>query len=204
MNAADLTDAVTDDQQTELSRIGSSKTLYADTRGEMDAETVHATAAAREAAARETFAAWADDEGHDEAAALFTKAAEAAAERLDGLDAEPADWTPAMHDPLDDLEGTVARLGGLLGWTLVDKKIKEQHTGFFTGQADPQTASTFRSAGSDVIDLREDVSDLLDDVCADDADWARAEESANAVIEAAYDEFFSTLENLGVNPKPVC
>ena len=204
MDAAALIDDVTDDQQTELSRIGSSKLLYADTRGEMDEETVYATAAAREAAASETFAAWADDENYEEAAALFADAADDASARLDALDADPADWTPAMHDPLDDIDGTAARLGGLLGWTLVDKKVKEQLTGFFTGQADPQTASTFRSAGSDVIDLREEVTDLLDTVCADDADWERAQESANAVIEAAYDEFFSTLENLGVNPKPVC
>ncbi|MFC7018884.1 MULTISPECIES: rubrerythrin family protein [Haloarcula] len=204
MDAAALIDDVTDDQQTELSRIGSSKTLYADTRGEMDADTVFAAAAAREAAASGTFAAWADDEEHDEAAALFAETAEAAESRLASLDAEPADWTPAMHDTLDDLEGTVARLGGLVAWTLVDKKVKEQLTGFFTGQADPQTASTFRSAGGDVVDLREDVSDLLDAVCDGEDDWANARESATAVVEAAYDEFFETLEDLGVNPKPVC
>jgi hypothetical protein len=204
MNAADLTDAVRDDQQTELSRLGSSKTLYADTRGEMNPDEVFAAAAAREAAASETFAAWADDESHDDAAALFADAAEGAADRLESLDADPADWTPAMHESLDDREGTVARLGGLLGWTLVDKKVKEQLTGFFTGQADPQTASTFRSAGSDVEALREETSDLLDAVCESDDDWATARDAATAAIDAAYDEFFETLEDLGVNPKPVC
>jgi hypothetical protein len=204
MDTAALIDDVTDDKQTELSRLGSSKTLYADTRGEMDEATVFAAAAAREAAASETFAAWADDESHEEAAVLFADAAEAAESRLASLDADPADWTPAMHDTLDDQAGTVARLGGLLAWTLVDKKVKEQLTGFFTGQADPQTASTFRSAGSDVVDLREDAGDLLDTVCEGEDDWERARESATAVVEAAYDEFFETLESLGVNPKPVC
>ncbi len=121
MTAADLIDAVRDDQQTELSRLGSSKTLYADTRGEMEPDVVLAAAAAREQAAHETFDAWSDD-ANDDAAALFVDAATETAERGDSTDAEPVDRTPAMHDVLDDLDGTVERLGGFVGWTLVDKK----------------------------------------------------------------------------------
>ena len=98
----------------------------------------------------------------------------------------------------------VERLGGFVGWTLVDKKVKEQYTGFFTGQADPQTASTFRSAGSDVVALRDEAAELLDAVCEDDDDWDAAEAAAIDVISTAYDEYFETLEDLGVNPKPVC
>jgi len=203
MTAADLLDAVRDDQQTELSRLGSSKTLYADTRGEMEPDVVLAAAAAREGAAHDTFDAWSDDD-HDDAAALFADAAGETAERRDSLDADPVDRTPAIHDVLDDLDGTVERLGGFVGWALVDKKVKEQYTGFFTGQADPQTASTFRSAGSDVEALREEAAELLDAVCEDDDDWDAAEAVAIEVIATAYDEYFETLEDLGVNPKPVC
>jgi hypothetical protein len=203
MTAADLIDAVRDDQQTELSRLGSSKTLYADTRGEMEPDVVLAAAAAREQAAHDTFDAWSDDD-HDDAAALFADAAAETAERRDGIDADAADRTPAMHDVLADLDGTVERLGGFVGWTLVDKKVKEQYTGFFTGQADPQTASTFRSAGSDVEALREEAAELLDAVCEDDDGWDAAEVVAIEVIATAYDEYFETLEDLGVKPKPVC
>ena len=188
MTAADLLDAVRDDQQTELSRLGSSKTLYADTRGEMEPDVVLAAAAAREGAAHDTFDAWSDDD-HDDAAALFADAAGETAERRDSLDADPVDRTPAMHDVLDDLDGTVERLGGFVGWALVDKKVKEQYTGFFTGQADPQTASTFRSAGSDVEALREEAAELLDAVCEDDDDWDAAEAVAIEVIATAYDTF---------------
>ncbi|MBV0900194.1 rubrerythrin family protein [Haloarcula salina] len=200
---ADLIDAVRDDQQTELSRLGSSKTLYADTRGEMEPDAVLAAVAAREAAAHETFDAWSDD-ADESAAALFADAAAGAAERREAIDAEAADRTLSVHDVLDDLEGTVERLGGFVGWALVDKKVKEQATGFFTGQADPQTASTFRSAGSDVEDLREEAADLLAAVCDGDDDWDAAEGAAVDVIQAAYDEYVGTLEDLGVNPKPVC
>ena len=112
--------------------------------------------------------------------------------------------THTMYETLADLDGEVARLGGLVGWTLVDKKIKEQLTGFFTGQADPQSASTFRSAGSEVEALREDAGDLLAETCDGEADWDGAEAAAITVVEAAYDDYVATLEELGVNPKNVC
>jgi hypothetical protein len=200
MNAADLIDAVRDEKQTELSRLGSSKTLYADTRGEMEPDAIHAAAAAREAAAVDTFETWADDAA-DAAADLFTDAASEASERLG--DTDPADREFHMHDTLAGLDATVERLGGLVGWTLVDKKVKEQLTGFFTGQADPQTASTYRSAGSEVEALREDAADLLDSTC-DGEDWDAAEAAAVDVVAAAYDDYVETLEELGVNPKDVC
>ncbi|MDS0260904.1 rubrerythrin family protein [Haloarcula sp. S1CR25-12] len=202
MPADDLIDAVRDDQQTELSRLGSSKTLYADTRGEMEPDAVHAAAAAREAAAAGTFEAWADDESDDAAAELFADAAADAAARRG--DTDPADRDFSMHDVLADLTTTVERLGGLVGWTLVDKKVKEQLTGFFTGQADPQTASTYRSAGGEVEELRADAAGLLAEVCEGDGEWDAAEAAAIDVVAAAYDDYVETLEELGVNPKNVC
>jgi hypothetical protein len=203
MNADDLTEAVRADQQTELSRLGSSKMLYADTRGEMEPDAVTAAAAARERDAHETFDAWsADTEG--EAADIFADAAAGAADRLDATDVAPADREFAVYEILADFDGSVERLGGFLGWTLVDKKVKEQLTGFFTGQADPQTASTYRSAGSEIEELRADAGDLLETACETEADWEAAEAAAIAVVEAAYEEYFETLEELGVNPKPVC
>jgi hypothetical protein len=201
MSAADLIDAVRDDQQTELSRIGSSKTLYADTRGEMEPDAVHAAAAAREAAASDVLDAWAAT-ADGATADFFADAAADAADRRGATG--PADRDFLLYEMLADLDSTVERLGGFVGWTLVDKKIKEQHTGFFTGQADPQTASTFRSAGDDIEALREDAADLLDDACADDADWDAAEAAALDVVRAAYDDYVETLEDLGVNPKNVC
>ncbi|MBX0288089.1 rubrerythrin family protein [Haloarcula salinisoli] len=201
MTADDLIDAVRDDQQTELSRLGSSKTLYADTRGEMEPDAIHAAAAAREAAAAATFEAWADDAA-DAAGALFADAASDASERQG--ETEPADREFHMHETLDALDATIERLGGLVGWTLVDKKVKEQLTGFFTGQADPQTASNYRSAGSEVEELRAEAADLLEETCEGDEDWAAAEGAAIDVVAAAYDDYVETLEDLGVNPKDVC
>jgi hypothetical protein len=200
MTADDLIDAVRDDQQTELSRIGSSKTLYADTRGEMEPDAIRDAAATREAATQSLFEDWAADADGD-VADLFTDAAADAGDRLADTGGDPTDREFGLYDTLTGFETATERLGGLLGWTLVDKKIKEQLTGFFTGQADPQTASTFRSAGGEVEALREDAAALLDDVCED---WDAAEAAAVDAVEAAYDDYVETLEELGVNPKDVC
>jgi len=200
MTAEDLIDAVRDDQQTELSRIGSSKTLYADTRGEMEPDAIRAAAATREAAAQTLFEEWAADSDGG-VADLFADAAAAAGDRLADTGGDPTDREFGLYDTLAGFETTTERLGGLLGWTLVDKKIKEQLTGFFTGQADPQSASTFRSAGTGVEDLREDAAALLDETCED---WDAAEAAALDVVAAAYDDYVETLNELGVNPKDVC
>ena len=203
MTADDLIDAVRDDKQTELSRIGSSKTLYADTHGEMEPNAIRAAAATREAAAQSLFEDWAAD-SDDEVADLFADAAADADDRLDATGGDPLDREFGLYDTLAGFETATERLGGLLGWTLVDTKIKEQLTGFFTGQADPQSASTFRSAGGEVEDLREDAAALLAETCEGDADWNAAESAAVDVVVAAYDDYVETLEALGVNPKDVC
>jgi len=205
MTATDLLDDVRDDNETGLSRLGSSKALYAITGGEMESEAILAAAADRAHAASETFAAWvpeADDEAEQE---LFDEAAQVTADHYEQVlgkldDHDPAD-VPAIQTQLRDADDTAARLGGLLGHTLVANKLIEQFTGFFVGDADPQTASLFRGYGGDVEDLREDVLDLIDDL---DADPDAVAAAATDAIQAAYESYTEQLEAMGVNPKPVC
>jgi len=69
-------EAVSEDNQTALSRLGSSKSLYANTGGEIDTEPVLEATADAEYAAWQTFREWADDEADDEARAAFETTAE--------------------------------------------------------------------------------------------------------------------------------
>jgi hypothetical protein len=206
MDATEFTDAVREDRKTELSRIGSSKSLYADTRGEMEEDAVLAAAADGFAAAADVFEAWAEDDGA--AADFFADAAaterdhyETAVDKLD--DHEPGD-APALYAYLADLDEPVARLGGFVGHAAVADKKTDQLVGFYVGQASPQTSQVFREVGDDIDALEGDALDLLEAVCEGDDDWATAREAATGAITAAYDEYFETLEDLGVNPKPVC
>ena len=211
MTASDFIDSVTEANQTALSRLGSSKALYAETDGELETEQVLRAAAVAEDAAGETFAAWADNETDDDATALFERVVDEEADHYETVAGKLNDPpraadsdVPAIQAVLRGFEETIERAGGLVGRCLIAKRSKEQYTGYFTGEADPQTASLFRGLGSDVDEQVEAAADLVGSVCADDADRERARDAASEAIQAAYDEYTESLEAMGVNPKPVC
>lgn len=204
MDGAAFVERIESDQQTELSRLGSSKSLYADTVGEMEPETVLTAAADAAAHARETFDLWAEESELE----LFAGASSRLTDQYDAIVSELGDHEqgepPAVTEHLRAAEGTPERLGATVGWSLVTERKSTQSSGFFTGQAKPQTASTFRGFGDDYDAIRADALDALESVCDSDEEWERATTAATAVVQASYDEYFETLEELGMNPKPVC
>jgi hypothetical protein len=209
MTPEEFADAVRDDNDTALSRLGSSKSLYAATGGETDADAVLAAAADAEHHARETFRAWADDEPAAPAREVFAQTADEEADHYERVvaelgDYEPDDAVPAIQAALLDRYDTTERVGAFVGRALATANSKSQLVGFFVGQADPQTARLFRELASDVDDQLDRGLALLDEICDDDADWAEARDAANEAIQVAYDEYVEQLESMGVNPKPVC
>ncbi|ELZ73732.1 transcription antitermination protein [Haloferax sp. Atlit-10N] len=198
---SELLDTLRDDHETPLSRLGSSKALYAVTGGEMDGDAVRAAAAAEAAAAADLFDWWADDEPNDEAAALFSDLADTAREHAETVGAESDGSKPNVYDVLAEFETTDGRLGGALARALVSLKTVEQMVGFFVGDADPMAANDFRTLKSDLNDQLDTLEAAIDGLVEDDA---VAREAADAVVEAAYDEYVETLEGMGVKPKNVC
>ncbi|WP_257298094.1 rubrerythrin family protein [Haloarchaeobius sp. FL176] len=204
MDTAAFVEAVEDGNRTELSRLGSSKSLYALTGGEMDEDNVFAVVEALATAQADRYESWAEHADGELADAL-SAAADAEGERA-GDAAGKTDETVegGVFGGLDDCEGAAERAGGLVAATIVTKKLQEQLVGFFVGQADPTTAQTFRSYGDELDERREAALSALDSVCTDDADWEAAVEAASGVVTAAYDVYVDRLEAMGVNPKPVC
>jgi len=208
----DFIETVRTENSTALSRLGSSKALYAETSGELEADTVLRAAAIAEDAARETFVLWADDETYEPAAELFADVASEEADHYETVAAEidnpsrAADVAdlPAIQETLRGYDSTVDRAGGLVGRCLVAKKSKEQYTGYFVGDADPQTASVFRELGGDVEAQLTRAAELVEAVCETADDREQAETAATEAIQAAYTEYTESLESMGVNPKPVC
>ena len=208
MNGAALLDELREEYETELSRLGSSKAIYAVTGGEMTGDAVLEAAATEAATAERVFDGLADDETDDDAAALFeTIAADAADHReATGVDDEEIDLDDdrADYETLAGLTSTPERVGGALGRSLVTGRLVDQTVGFFVGNADPGTADTFRSVSDDVADHRDRAAGILGEVCATDDDRDAARAAARAVIEAAYEFYVDTLESMGVEPKNVC
>ncbi|WP_266079141.1 rubrerythrin family protein [Haladaptatus caseinilyticus] len=208
MNADEFVEAVRKENETALSRLGSSKSLYATTGGELEPDEVFRAAAASEHAAAETFSQWADEETDEGASDLFASIAETEADHYETVAAkveghEPDD-VPALHDYLRGLDDTRARLGGFVGRTLASEKSKTQLTGFFTGQADPQSAQVFRDLKGDLESQLDGAVELLAERCDSDEEWEQAKDAATGAITAAYEEYTESLEAMGVNPKPVC
>ena len=208
MTSEEFADRIREDNRTALSRLGSSKALYADTGGEIERDTVLRATAQAERAAWETYESWSESDDAEAAEAFADTAAEerthyeTVADLL-GEDVEVSE-VPAIQRFLREREDTVSRAGGFLGRTLAAEKSKDQLVGFFVGQADPSTTSEIREMNADLDDQRDRALALLDAVCEDDDDWDRAAEAASGAIQAAYEEYTDRLEGMGVNPKPVC
>ena len=206
MNGSDLAAELRDDHETAFSRLGSSKAMYALTGGEMDGEHVRWAAANDALALAETLDSWVGEAGSETPrSGLFADLADAAREHAaDVVDDPSLDEAPRLYEPLSSLESTPARLGGLLGRYLVAGEHAGQMVGFFVGDADPMAADDFRGLRSDLESERDQVANALEDACASEADWEAAREAADAVIEAAYEDYVETLESMGIKPKNVC
>ena len=203
MTDATIQDDLEDEYETELSRLGSSKALYALTAGEMETGAVLAGLAESSAAAAETFEEWADDDLHDAHDELFEAAAETAREHVERIAGaagdELGDAPEQVGDVLSVQDDPDARFGALLAWTMVVDRTLSQAVGFFVGNADSRGADLFRDLRADLDELRVAATERLDD-----ADRGVVLAAANQVVEAAYDQYVQTLTELGVKVKPVC
>ncbi|RRJ33077.1 rubrerythrin family protein [Halocatena pleomorpha] len=210
MTGSAFIETVRDRNKTALSRLGSSKALYADTAGELEPETVLRAVATAEHAAMETFESWRDAESGRAAEAFADSASEEQDhyETVSGLLDDPDDdfdgTVPAIQSYLRDREETVERIGAFVGRTIAAEKSKEQVTAFFVGQADPQTAGTFRELKSDLEEQLDRAGTLIEAYCETDEEREQAREAASGAIQTAYEEYTDQLESMGVNPKPVC
>jgi len=208
MDANACIQTIRETNETELSRLGSSKSLFADTGGEMESTAVLEAAATAEYHAAVTYDTWAETETGTAAAEAF--AATAAEERSHyedvsaELEAHEPGPVPPIQSYLRDREETIERLGAFIGRTLAAEGSKTQITGFFVGNADPQTASLFREMGDDLDAQLARARSCLDEACDDDAAYERAVEAASGALEVAYASYTDELESLGINPKPVC
>lgn len=198
-----------DEFETELSRLNSSKALYAITEGNMDGPSIRAAADDEALTAAGIFEEWADEETSEEAADLFEDVAEAingeeGHRDLIGSEEGLPDTDRLLYNTLSGFDSTPERVAGLLARTIIARELVSQIVGYFVGEADPQTADTFRTIRGDLDDQRDRALHVLEDVCDSDDEWDDAMAAASATVEAAYDFYVDTLEGMGVEPKNVC
>ncbi|WP_436343060.1 rubrerythrin family protein [Natronorubrum sp. FCH18a] len=210
MDAAEFQDSVEESLSDELERLGSSKLLVALTDADLTEESVLRTVANSERAAMETFESWADDEEHTDAQDAFAEFCEQEREHydrvvafLDGEYEADADASE-LHDRLRSLETTAARLGGLVGRSLVGERTHLQVVSFFVNEGDERRADVFRELRTETAAQGDRALEVLEGLCDGPEDWNRARTAAEDAIGVAYETYAESLDDLGLDPKPIC
>ncbi|WP_435334321.1 rubrerythrin family protein [Haloarchaeobius sp. TZWWS8] len=209
MDADDFLETVRNENQTALSRLGSSKALYALTGGELNAENIEQVAAGLADVNADLFGKWPGevDEGSDEElTSFYAKIADEEGDWYDSLDVDVDGNEYAFHETLREYHSPVTRTAALVGYTLVELKLADQFVGFYVGNADPQTAQTFRDRKGTLEARLDAATEHLARICTDEEgeDEETAERVASEVVQSAYEVYTDRLEEMGVNPKPVC
>lgn len=208
MEGSDVIDTIEEEFETELSRLGSSKALYAISRGEMDTDVVLGVLSARAVETASILEEWSTDEEAGEASELFDSIAQeirAYAGELEAMASNGDDaGSTAFHDYLTAVDSTPGRLGAFVGWLFVSDQSYLQGVGFFVGSQQGDAADLLRDARSDIEAFEERTVAVIDGVCTSDDAYNEVVEAASGLVEAAYDEYVESLESMGIDVKPIC
>lgn len=194
--------AVEADRETELARIEAGPLVRAMAGGEPDPRPVLAAAARAEAAARDTFRAWAESESHDGARAAFSATAEQerahhdrVVDRLPGTDRLEPDAGGPVHAYLRGRAETVPRVAaGMVGRSLVSVRSHDRVVEFFVRRRDPARTELFRTLRAETRDTLAWGLALLGAVCAGEEDWATARSTAGYAVTLAHDDYADALD----------
>jgi hypothetical protein len=210
MNGEELVAAVREDCATELDRLGSEKAVIAATGAELERDAVLSAAAGLLDGAAATFEAWAEDTDHDAAREAFADAAGTAVDARDDLLARGEDAgtdgdRPHLFDELATLDRPPERVAaGLVAYPLVAERQFLQVINFFVNEGARAEADAARDVREGLQATPDDAAALLDDVCGSDEDWVMARKAATDAVGVAYDEYAEALQEMGLDPKPVC
>lgn len=204
---SDIADSIRTKRATELERLGSDRGLIALTDADLSAETVCRRIAASDLAVVTQFSMWSDSEA-GEVADAFELAEQRKRTHVDQIESQLGETIePAANDVLAGAlagsETTAQRLGaGLIGYPLVVDGRYLQGISLFVNDAEEAAADQMRQIRSETQDLQQEGESLLAETS--DEQRAVAEEAALGFVDAAYAEYVSKLDALGLDPKTVC
>lgn len=204
MNGETLVERVSDDTDTELTRLASEKALLAATGARLEPDVVLELLADTERRLGTVYSDWAGQA--PTASETLSGAAERAAENASRLTAEQ-DSRPDVDGLVTttEFEDIVAAVGGgLVGSSLVLDGLFLQAINFFVNEADEGRADLVRGVRTANDTRQADGAALLDTLCETDEDWTRAETTARDVIETSYESYVERLDAMGIDPRPVC
>lgn len=170
-----------------------SELIPALTGGDPQPRAVLRVAADSEAAARDTFDRWADDEANGRVRAAFERVAEQErdhyARLTEFLDAHEEPSAPGpLHSSLRGRDGTIERVAtGMIGRVMVSHRVHETLIEFFERHDEREIADCLRDLRDETIAVRKAGKDLLDGCCTSENDWHRARAAAEYTVSVAGD-----------------
>ncbi|MDY6817618.1 MAG: rubrerythrin family protein [Halobacteriales archaeon] len=196
---------------TELNRLGSQKLLLALTGADLTEDAVLRVVVADVTAARELYETWAADGTESALVDAVTRAADRERDHFDRLDevfdidAESAAERPLIYETLAAYETPVERAGaGLVALPMIRTRTYNQVVGFFINEAAPGPTDLFRTLKAEMETATTDGVELLATLCDDESAWDRARMAAESTITTAYEDYATTLEAMGLDPRPIC
>ncbi|WP_254536893.1 rubrerythrin family protein [Halomarina litorea] len=209
MNEEEFTATVREECAQELDRLGSEKALVATTAAQLEDDRVLESAAQAEQRAIETFEQWSTTEANTEAQTTFERILgqeqdhyDRIAEHLETVSEADED---ELHEYLRGLDDAIERVAaGVVARGMVSSRSLLQTINYFVNESDEATADLFRDIRAETDEQVESGARLLADLCAEDAQWERAQTAAVQTIQLAYEEYAESLEGMGIDPKPVC
>ncbi|MFB6164565.1 MAG: rubrerythrin family protein [Haloarculaceae archaeon] len=201
MDGQALRDGVAADCDAELSRLASDKVLLAITGADIDDGPVLGFVAATERARADLAGNWSD------AAAAFGEIAARASDHVERVHEDAAGDLPADAEswlPAAEADDAVAAAGWLLGAALVLDGAYLQGISYFVNEADEFRSDLLRDVRRAVDDDGDAAAAALETLCADDDDCERARTAAEGVVTGTYERYVDRLEEMGLDPRPVC
>jgi rubrerythrin len=197
MEGAALSAAIAVRTAPTLKTVETADLIPASTTGDRRPEPILRAAADSEAAARDTFDRWADDEAHDRVQRAFERVADQERDHYARLTAflddheEPSAPGP-LHASLRGRRGTIERVAaGMIGRVVVSQRVQGGLVECLDRQGEREMADCVRDLRDETMAVRETGETLLDRCCSSADDWhlarAAAEYTVTVAAEAAVD-----------------
>jgi hypothetical protein len=193
MDATTLCETVDERAAKRLDHLDSRPVLRAVAGGEPEATRLLHAAADSEAAARDTFAAWAADESDDRLAAAFARVADQERDHYRRVwsflpEHEAPTAAGPLHAFLRSREGPIERIAaGMVGRVTISQRVHAAMVEWFAERDLAAEAALFRDLRAETVAVRQDGAGLLNRYCTAPDDWQPAGSAAEYTVQVGCD-----------------
>lgn len=206
MDARHVREHVEMEMETELNRLGSDKVLLAATGANLSTDAVLGVVYDGLHRHHTRLTDWGMDTPRGELATAF-KSAAASVASIRGLFSQDDETGSAERQLLrfDDPETPCERAGaGLIAGPLILDRLGLQAVSFFVNEAAQERADRCRKMRASMGTIIDESLSAIDEECGEASAMEAVQTGATRTIQESYGMYAETLQDMGLDPKPVC